>query len=359
MAQHKHHHTPSGLQFVTVDRESLRTSIPHKLSIPRHVKRLMAGIKAAPATWDWTKNNTISYPVLGNDRYGCCWMAAVLHFIQTCTANVTIEAAFAYADAVTRYLGLSPNDDGLSDAQIFGAWDQGLLPMGGPYRYLGRATIDPTDQATIDLAGHRFGGLLYTASLQDQWAANPRPGDVWDNTGTADPNEGHAMHVAGRNPDGTLKVETWGFNPPISLTERGMLASDPEIIAVGSPNWYNNIGYSPAGNHYTEDAALWVTLGGAPWPPSPYPPPVTPAPAPPGPAPTPAPPLPPPLPPTPPAPPQPVPIPPLVYVTKTDAIAWMKAGIERGRPYPGVNDAAHCESWGTYGLVANWPKGQP
>ena len=51
----------------------------------------------------------------------------------------------------------------------------------------------------------------------------------WTNAGPADPENGHAMLITGRNAGGGYDVQTWGFRPPINLTPAGLAASDPVL----------------------------------------------------------------------------------------------------------------------------------
>lgn len=293
--------TALGHDLVFVNREQLRRKGGRMMCVPSAQSLLDAPLPTPPAVIDWTKGNTAKLPILGNDRYGDCYMAAPLHMFQ-CWAWVNgITLTFDASAVVKRYLQLSPRDQGLGDEQVFPEMKAGMIGPNGPNKIFDDLIIDPNNDALIALSIWRFGGVLYTASLSQSWL-NPSPGAVWD-VGHPNPNYGHAMYLSGKGK--YYDVQTWGLNPPVELTPAGLKSSDPEIIVCAGFGWYDpKTGMSQAGFHYTEDADLWVQLGGHPFPASPFPPKPVPVPPP---VPPPVVPPVPPVPPSPPAPPLTVP----------------------------------------------------
>jgi hypothetical protein len=274
-----------GRYFVLVPRRQLRgTRHGRFLSVPTHLPLVASQIPSPPQSWDGSKNRTIKYPVLGNDKYGDCYEADALHCVQTWTGNVGAQAQFDEAAAVREYLALSGGDNGLGDSQVFPHWKN---PGFQGHKILDDMTVNPNDDNALRLGMYLFCGASYTAALPDEWLARPQPGQVWD-VGMPDPANGHAMHLSGY--DGQFyNDETWGFDPCIRLTPAGLKGSDPEVTVQFSLEMFNAQGVAPHnGMTYDALAALWVQLGGQQLPPSPFGPPApTPTPTPPAPAPVP------------------------------------------------------------------------
>lgn len=271
-----------GTKFNLVDREQLRTN-GRKFA----KKRATFALPAAPAACNWTKGNTIDLPVLGNNQVGDCYLVYTLHQIQVWTGMRGIRTDFDERKVIARYRQLSGGDNGLSDDDIFGnnhngEFYKGCLGPNGPNKILDHLLVVPSDREAVKLAIWRFGGCGYTCSLLNTWMNNIAPNVLWDANGTADRWAGHAMLLDGYTDGDVYSCETWGLNPPVRLTRAGMLKSDPELIVTFSKLWYDpETGKSPAGYHYSEDAALWKQMGGrdlppwdgpAPTPPQPNPP---------------------------------------------------------------------------------------
>ena len=117
--------------------------------------------------------------------------------------------AFDKNALVKRYLQISCGDNGLSDEDVFPEWLRGIVGPDGPHKILDWATVDPADQASVDLTAYECVGLIYTCSLLNTWMNNVKPDAVWDKGGTPDRYAGHAMWINGKNPDGTYKCQTW------------------------------------------------------------------------------------------------------------------------------------------------------
>jgi hypothetical protein len=287
------------------DRASIRRKKPAKRMKPR-----MKG--QPPATpFDYTKANTLDFPLLGNGTEGDCMAVGATHGDQTFTGMVGTEATYTDAQIIAWYLSLTGGQDiGLDMDTLMAGWKTGIA--GTKAAILDDMTITPSDSATLQYAMQKFGGGLLTMGIPDAWLTDAlnQPGATWDGGAAvvADDNNGHGVWLNGW--DGTnYKLQTWGFNPPIVLTPAGLLVCDPAVDVVFSLDWFDpTTGLSPNGDSYDTLAALWVAMGGNPLPPNPFnvvpTPTPTPIPVPPGP-PTP---VPPPVP-VPPPPPGPVPTP--------------------------------------------------
>jgi hypothetical protein len=315
MSDHTQVYIPHLKQSVVlVPREQLRqTRHGRMLAIPRHLFGLLSSIPNPPPFFDGSRGRGISYPIMGNDRYGCCYYADMVHCTQTWTGNVGQEAQFNVNQMIARYLKLSGGDNGLGDRQVFPEWKSGIIGPNGPHKILDDMTIDPRDDQSIQLGQAEFCGVSYTASLLTSWLSNPQPGQVWDATGRPNPQAGHAMHLSGfvskgqplpfanplyswpkgsPSPNDFYFDETWGFETPIFLTPAGLKASDPEITVQYSRDFFNpKTGLSFDKKTWWDKRQLWQQLGGqdvgdSPFPtPKPDPTPTPPVPTPPGPTP--------------------------------------------------------------------------
>lgn len=266
-----------GHDIVLVPRDSMRRKVkPRTLLVPS----VQAVSLPDPKPSNWTMGNKLSFPILGNNKYGDCMYAAACHGSQTMTGNATAEDAFSEQAVINAYLKLSNGDNGLDMDQIMGEWLKGLA--GTTHRILGDMAVDPMNTKALQIAIMLFGGVQLTVALPDAWIANPKPGDTWDAGSNIrpDPNNGHGVWVNGATAQGLI-VQTWGFNPPILLTWNGLRFCDPSADVVFSLDWFNTAGMNPAGYTYDQAAAFWVALGGKPLPPSPFKPPVPIPPAPP------------------------------------------------------------------------------
>lgn len=259
--------------IVLVDREQLRfKSHGRVFSTPRGLRSVMAQIPPVPATWDFSKGEAIKYPILGNNRYGDCYYAAILHYVQTMTGQFGSEATFSEQAVIARYLQLSGGDNGLGDGDVFPEWKNGLLGPNGPHKILDELTVDVHDQTAVDLAGWAFCGNLWTCAIPSNWINSASPGAVWD-TSNGDVKGGHAMHWTGKR-QGNYDVRTWGISPPVEVTYRGMLSADSELPVVFSLEMFDpTTGLSHIGATYDMHATLWKNMGGKDLPPSPFPPP--------------------------------------------------------------------------------------
>lgn len=270
------------------DRNAMRRQQPHRLmSVPFDAMEKASPLPTPPATIDWSRGNTLQFPILGNDRFGDCFYCAAVHASQTFTGNAGVEDTFDANAVIQAYTRLSGGDNGLSADLMFGEWKRGLV--GGQHKIIDDMAINPTDQSAMALGAYLFGGLIFTLGIPDAWLAGrgPGPGSVWDaGPGVqADRNNGHAVWFTGKNSQG-YQVQTWGLNPPVVLTPAGVGVCDPAADVVFSLDWFDTAGVAPNGYSYDQLAAFWVQLGGHQLPPSPFVPgPVPPTPIPPGPTP--------------------------------------------------------------------------
>jgi hypothetical protein len=267
-----------GGKVVLVPRDQLRAGPGVKTA------RLPRGIRAAaesnqipvPATWDWTKNNTIKMPIYGNNQYGDCYYVAPVKVFQMWNGMNGKELLFDTNAIVRRYLQLSGGDNGLSDSDVFPEVKAGIVGPNGPHKMLDVLIVPSTDNTALDLTEWAFGPHMFTFTVYSNFM-NVGPGTVL-NGNTGGVQGGHAVAISGKTADGKRKLETWGIQPSVLITDNWVRGVDPEFIACFSLEWFNSEGYAPNGEHYTTLAPLWESLGGKRLPASPFPPPKKPGP---------------------------------------------------------------------------------
>jgi hypothetical protein len=209
---------------------------------------------------DWTNNNTLGFPMDGNDQYGDCMYAAACHADNTFTGNNGAESSFALSAIEQDYFQLSGGNNGLNEGQIIGAWQRGLANTPSA-RIIGALNIDPTNAATVQAAIYFFGGVLFMLSLPDIWRNSFQTGGVWDAPATPDPSLGHGVWWNGVNTNGYYKLQTWGTYGWI--TPAGVAVCDPSCFVVFSPRWFNAQGVAPNGKTIKQLAAIWAQFGGS------------------------------------------------------------------------------------------------
>jgi hypothetical protein len=155
--------TPDG-KFVLVDRNQMRVRPGTRTAkVPKYLKAVAETIPAPPASFDHTNGGKVKYPVLGNDRYGDCYYAAMAHKVQTWTGARGLVTNFDVNKLTARYLRLSGGDNGLSDYDVYGnnhngEFYTGIVGPNGPNKILDHMVVNPSDSDTIAVTMYYFGG---------------------------------------------------------------------------------------------------------------------------------------------------------------------------------------------------------
>lgn len=154
--------------------------------------------------------------MLGNDQYGDCTLAAVVHQRMANQAEDHDPAeVWPTADqVVTTYLTLTHGKDtGLVEADVLHTWH--TVGLWGD-RNLGYAPVDHRDleelQAVCASFGAVYTGIVVPQPAEQQFGA----GEAWDLTGTAADRQmlgGHAVPLVGYDTDHAWFV-TWGRLQP-------------------------------------------------------------------------------------------------------------------------------------------------
>lgn len=263
-----------GGQVVLVDREQLRfRSHGRVCQIPRGFRALLEQIpNQNPPTFDWSKGESLVFPILGNNRYGDCYLACILHHAQAFTGNAGTECTFDEAAVIRRYLQLSPGDNGLGDQDVIPEFKGGLLGPNGPHKILDTLLLKIGDPASIALALWAFCGAWWTCSLGSGWENAAGPGAQWTPNNYGRPIGGHAMLLTGINSPENYDVRTWGIAPAVKVSRAGIQQSDSELVVCFSMEMFNAQGIAPCLANYDQLSTLWTQMGGMQLPPNPFPP---------------------------------------------------------------------------------------
>ena len=265
------------------DRQKMKRGSGHRMFTKPAYESLINVLPEAPLTCDWSKNESIKFPILGNDRVGDCYYAAILHLAQCFAGQYGEVPQFDVEAVIARYYQLSGGDNGLSDSDVFPEYKKGILGPDGQYKILDSLLVNHSDPHTIRMAIWAFNGTLWTTSLPSGAANNAAPGAIWDADNSRSVG-GHAMMFSGY--DKYYKTRTWGISPPINVTDNFLEVNDVEIIVVFSKDQFHPTTHlTAAGLTWEQTRQIWIQYGGrdvgaSPWndPPVPPVPPAPPAP---------------------------------------------------------------------------------
>lgn len=170
---------------------------------------LTAPLPAAPAT---VAAPQLHYPMAGNDKYGDCTIAAVVHADQA-TASLTKEVWTYPGDATVekKYFQLTGGPDtGLVEADVLKAW----ISKGGLFGQQLAAFAPlhvkhtPVIKQATALCGAVYTGVLIPNVAMQQFDDH----QAWALTHTSADNDidgGHAIPIVGYNAIGPIFI-TWG-----------------------------------------------------------------------------------------------------------------------------------------------------
>lgn len=173
------------------------------------------GLPPAPPTCAAPKG--VAWGLLGNDTFGDCTIAGVVHLRMAVAAeHLETETFPTSAEVVTEYFKLSHGQDsGLVEANVLHTWHTAGL-FGD--RIAGYAPLDHRNPDELCSAVHTFGGAYLGVALPAPAQTQFADGQPWDLTGTpADRNivGGHCIVACGYDPH-YLYVVTWGKVQPVT-----------------------------------------------------------------------------------------------------------------------------------------------
>ncbi len=204
-------------------------------------------LPAPPESLNWMKQ-VADWPLLRNDRIGCCVFVTCAHLVQGWTryarqAEVRIPEDEVVA-AYSRVTGYDPrtgrNDNGTRTLDALNFWRKTGI---GGRRIAAYVKLDHLDHVEVRTAAHLFGGIYIAAQLplaaDDQFRARKRWTVQTGSRGRRGSWGGHAMHLGAYGPTG-YSVSTWGR--PQSMTTGWWNAYVTEAFAVLSEDWLDQVG---------------------------------------------------------------------------------------------------------------------
>lgn len=202
-----------------------------------------------PASLDYL-SNVSNFPMYLNDRIGDCTCAAGGHIIQAestygrgATETVTDGDVLTAYEAVSGYNpATGENDNGAVLQDVLNYWRKTGI---GGHQILAFAELDIHNMAEVKAAMSTFGavylGFDFPSSAMEQF----NEGRPWDVVYGAYSQGGHAVHAGAYLEDGTIKVTTWGAVQEMTQAFWDKYVFEAWIVIT--PEWLNDVGYSPSG----------------------------------------------------------------------------------------------------------------
>jgi len=185
--------------------------------------------------------NVSNWGVLGNDKYGDCTFAGIVHAKMANAAVLGIQEAFPSDDEVVQaYLGYTNGQDhGAVEADLLQSWQtNGFFGS----KLTAYAPTDHADfdelRSVIDSYGLAYIGVQLPVTFQQQFMQN----QPWDLTGTPADNQiegGHCIILVGYDQD-HVQCITWGKVQQITwrwlqnYMEESWALITPEIVEKGA-----------------------------------------------------------------------------------------------------------------------------
>ena len=145
------------------------------------------------------------FPMDGNDRYGCCTIAALAHGDTVYDGLVGHRSIMAEREVLKLYFRLSGGiDSGLCCLDVLNYWRRTKI-MGD--KIIAYARIDPKKHDLVKLAITLFGGVYLGFQVQENALADFDKGVPW--TPGRLTRGGHAVYATGYDPE-CITVLTWG-----------------------------------------------------------------------------------------------------------------------------------------------------
>lgn len=223
-----------------------------------HFKLEEGKFKAVTLPIDWAKS--FSFPTYLNDQYGDCYYAAGCHADNTWTANASTKSDFLLSSIKTRYFKLSGGDNGLNDSDMQGEMlnhGLGVTAEEVKAKIVSWANVDSNDANAMQSAIQKYGLVMFTFAVANNWINNSSTGSVWDSSTFRANNNGHAVLFNGVDTAGKYKLLTWGTY--VWITPAGVKVCDPGAWVAFSTRWFNSAGYAPNGTHIVDLAKQWKT----------------------------------------------------------------------------------------------------
>lgn len=176
---------------------------------------LTSPLPTPPASFDYAPRVAGGFPMAGNDRYGDCTIAGVVHLLQLAYAVVGETFAYPGDQAVEDvYFGLTGGQDtGLVETDVLKAWSsEGLFGT----KLLGWVPVDLRDVPLLAAACYAFGGLYLGGALPADAEQQFETGEGWRLApGFWPGRDGHCFVASGANQEAVPDI-TWGAESTFS-----------------------------------------------------------------------------------------------------------------------------------------------
>jgi hypothetical protein len=226
-----------------------------------------------PPQFDWSRAVT-KWPVMLNDRLGCCTCAAVGHTVQCWTANAGQEVVLPDDEILKLYEAVSgydpatgANDDGAVELDVLNRWRQ--TGVAG-HQIAAYVALEPGNHDHMRIATFLFGavytGIALPETIQGQsvWAVPP---EGPNGAGAPGSLGGHAVPVVGYDANGYTCI-TWGYEQRLTYGFADMYME--ESYALISSDWVSGSRRAPSGFDLValqdDLAALQSPMPPTPWP---------------------------------------------------------------------------------------------
>lgn len=201
----------------------------------------------AKRAWEYHVSDlTWSQSMLGNDLYGDCVIAMMLHYIMAATATTGQRVTFTTQQALDLYsaiTGFDPmnldTDQGTVITDALNYWQ-----TTGCYghKILGWAALDPSNLDQIKQGISIFGGVLIGTAVTQEMEEDFGAGQPWNRFG-GNVVGGHGVPWLGFGRLGQTCI-TWAKRQQMSPAALTMV---DEAYCVVTEDWLNAQGQSPSG----------------------------------------------------------------------------------------------------------------
>lgn len=213
--------------------------LPSDPDFPRvFLSRYTTNKLPAPPTSASYLEKIAKWPMMLNDRWGDCVVAAKGHLGQVLTCygsdkEIVVPDAAIQTDYFTESGG---RDSGLNIPESLDYWVKHGL---GGIKISAWASVHPKDPVEMSQAISWFGGCYYGLAMPNNFMSYFSAGRAWDNTSQA-PNQvnGHAVVGVAYNEKGPIVI-TWGKPQQCSWAWIQKYATDADVII--SLDWNSKV----------------------------------------------------------------------------------------------------------------------
>jgi hypothetical protein len=259
---------PTGQQVKFVHRDDMKKVKRNRALLPKTVTATVLPV-------DCTGGATVSCPIDGNDVLGDCGLVMSAHMNGIWTYGQGkpgyTELQTPVAQLESQYKTVSGGDNGTDESMLVGdnggpngttapgIWLTGIA--GNPIAIIeDHLDIDITDIPLAQYCHAQFYGICMAWSVPDAFIQTWTSGSSWLSPMEPDPNNGHFTPLSDLDASGNMRLWTWGGWCWVS---NSFIASvQPESFVTFSTLQFNAQGYDSHGNHISDQANAWISIGG-------------------------------------------------------------------------------------------------